>query len=76
MNVERLREQTELSGPVTRLDQFTVGSTVVVLSADAEVEGSLRVGSVVKLRGSLLQDGRFWASKIERSEQQETGGND
>lgn len=65
LEVEHLKKETKLRGPVTTLEPLTVRKTVIVLAPDAEIEGVLRVGVVVEVSGRFLEDGRFLASQIE-----------
>jgi hypothetical protein len=67
LEVERLEKETELRGPVTLLEPLTVRSTVIVLGPDTEIEGVLRAGAMVEVKGRFLRDERLLASKIDAS---------
>jgi len=68
----------ELFGAISSYDgtSLVINGVTVVISADTVVDGTLAVDSVVKVEGTLQEDGTFLASEIEVLERdgQEPGG--
>ncbi len=74
IKVERLAKKTEVRGTVISLAPLTVGSTLVIVAADAEVKGQLAIGVNVRAEGIFQPDGRFLASVVKVNGPKENKG--
>jgi hypothetical protein len=60
----------ELVGALTSMDPWVVAGTTFETNESTQIEEGLQVGDLVRVRGTILEDGKWVAYSIERAEEE------
>ena len=60
----------ELVGALKSMDPWNVAGTALETNETTQIEDGLQVGDLVRVRGTILEDGKWVAYSIERAEEQ------
>jgi hypothetical protein len=60
----------ELVGVLKSMDPWMVGSATLETNETTQIEDGLQVGDLVRVKGTVLEDGKWVAYSIERAEEQ------
>jgi Domain of unknown function (DUF5666) len=60
----------ELVGALTSMDPWVVAGTALETNESTQIEEGLQVGDLVRVRGTILEDGKWVAYSIVRAEEQ------
>jgi hypothetical protein len=60
----------ELVGVLKSMDPWMVGGTTLETNETTQIEDGLQVGDLVRVKGTVLEDGKWVAYSIERAEEQ------
>jgi hypothetical protein len=60
----------ELIASLESIDPWTVGGRTVEINESTQIEDGLQLGDLVRIRGTILEDGTWLAYSIERAQEQ------